>query len=68
MKKKMLITMAVAMLIALPLSSVFAYEAATGPTGVLQYDSTKAYNGYTLFSPCLAVDTKSYLIDMEGYT
>jgi len=67
MKKIILLTVAVAMFIALPLGSVFAYEAATGPLGVLYWDSTKSYNGYTLYSPCLSGDTKSYLIDMEGF-
>lgn len=26
-----------------------AYEAATGPTGVLKYDADKVFDGYTLF-------------------
>ena len=60
MKKVILLTVAVAMFIALPLGSVFAYEAFRGPTEVIQYDPGKAYNGYTLISQ---IDT---LIDMEG--
>lgn len=44
---------------------VQAYEALTGPTGVLKYDKTKAYAGYTLFSPQIQ-SKKTYLIDMEG--
>ena len=67
MKKIILLTVAVAMFIALPLGSVFAYEALVGPTGVLQYDSTKAYNGYTQFSSNTGGCTNAYLIDMEGY-
>jgi hypothetical protein len=43
----------------------FAYEALRGPTGVLQWDKAKAYNGYTLFSPMIACKT-TYLIDMQG--
>jgi hypothetical protein len=64
MKKIILLTVAVAMFIALPLSSVFAYEALIGHTGVLQYDSSNSLNGYCLFAP--AGSKKSYLIDMEG--
>lgn len=49
-------------LAAAPLS---AYEAITGPTGVLLYDRVGAYDGYTLFSPMGGKTV--YLIDMEGY-
>jgi Arylsulfotransferase (ASST) len=45
--------------------SAQAYEALTGPTGVLKYDKWDAYNGYTLFSPMVGCKI-SYLIDMEG--
>ncbi len=47
------------------MSSVQAYEALNGPTGVLKYDKAKAYDGYTLFSPSSNSKT-AYLIDMEG--
>ena len=67
MRKKILLTMALAMLLAWPLGSAFAYEAFIGPTGVLQYNQAKSYGGYTLFSMTGAGNTKSYLIDMEGY-
>ena len=67
MKKVILLIVAVAMLVALPLSSVLAYEAFIGPTEVVQYDADKAYNGYTLFSPFNQLDPwYTYLIDMEG--
>lgn len=46
-------------------SSAFAYEAATGPTGILTYDKNKTYEGYTLFSPMIGSKT-TYLMDMEG--
>ena len=46
------------------LSPAHAYEAFQGPTQVIQYDATKAFNGYTLFSPFMGRNT--YLIDMEG--
>jgi len=65
MKKVILLTVAVAIFIALPLGSVFAYEAIIGHTGVLQYDEANALDGYVLFSP--AGKKQSYLIDMEGY-
>jgi len=45
-------------------TSVYAYEALVGPTGVLYYDKGKTYDGYTLFAP--NVSQKTYLIDMEG--
>ena len=46
-------------------ASGMAYEAMVGPTGVLKYDKTKAYDGYTLFAPAAKCKT-IYLIDMEG--
>jgi len=42
-----------------------AYEAFTGPTGVLVYDKGEAFEGYTLFAPMINCKT-TYLIDMEG--
>lgn len=41
-----------------------AVEVFSTPTGVLQWDDEKAYNGYTVISPNTA--TTSYLIDMKG--
>jgi hypothetical protein len=46
----------------LPLGRV-ADESFTGTTETRYWDSTKSYNGYTLF----AAKGKTYLIDMEGY-
>lgn len=55
-----------------------AYEAINGPTGLLQYDKAKAYDGYTLFTPHAKTPSwrvdkakypgskTTYLIDMEG--
>ncbi len=45
-------------------SSVCAYQALVGPTGVVYYKSNKAYEGYTLFAPLTS--KKTFLIDMEG--
>ena len=41
-----------------------AYEVSQGPTELIQYDPSRAYEGYTLFSPMLGRNT--YLIDMQG--
>ncbi|MFC1891985.1 aryl-sulfate sulfotransferase [Thermodesulfobacteriota bacterium] len=46
------------------LISSFAYEAFQGPSELIQYDPSKAFKGYTLFSPFRSNHT--YLIDMEG--
>lgn len=46
-------------------SAAFAYEAITGPTGVLYYNQEMAYQGYTLYDPTVACKT-TYLIDMRG--
>ena len=43
---------------------VNAVESSMTPTGVLQWNEEKAYNGYTVVSP--NTGTNSYLIDMEG--
>jgi hypothetical protein len=48
----------------LTLISTMAYEAFQGPTELIQYDQSKAFHGYTLFSPFRGKHT--YLIDMEG--
>lgn len=45
--------------------SALAYEAITGPTGVLKYEKGKAFEGYTLISPMVGSKT-TYLLDMEG--
>ena len=45
-------------------TSVYAYQALVGPTGVLLYKSGKAYDGYTLYAPLTS--KKTFLIDMEG--
>jgi hypothetical protein len=67
MKKKMLFTVALAILLAVPLGSAYAVESFVQPSGVLQYNPDKSYGGYQLFSGTGAGNTTSYLIDMEGY-
>jgi len=42
----------------------FAYEALNGPTGVLTYDQSSTYDGYTLFAATYS--TKTYLMNNEG--
>ena len=49
----------------LSFSSAGAYEAINGPTQLIQYNASKAYEGYTLMTPMRS--DKSYLIDMFGY-
>ena len=64
MLKKVLITLALIILTTTAGSSVYAYQSHFGPTELTYYDKTKAFNGYTLFSPFQARNT--FLIDMEG--
>ncbi|MBW1768204.1 MAG: aryl-sulfate sulfotransferase [Deltaproteobacteria bacterium] len=64
MKKIALAFVAVFVFSILLLIPVFAYQSHFGPTEVTYYDKTKAFNGYTLFSPFRARNT--FLIDMEG--
>jgi len=63
MKKVILLTVAVAMFIALPLSSVFSADVFLTKTELIQWDPDKAYNGYNLFN---VNGRATYLIDMEG--
>jgi hypothetical protein len=42
-----------------------AHESIRGVTGLLKYDTAKAYQGYTLIAP--NEDKTTYLVDMEGY-
>ncbi len=46
-------------------SSAGAYEALNGPTQLIQYNASKAYEGYTLVTGING--DKTYLIDMLGY-
>ncbi|MBN1830620.1 MAG: aryl-sulfate sulfotransferase [Deltaproteobacteria bacterium] len=48
----------------LSFSSAYAYEALSGPSQLIQYKASKAYEGYTLFSPMFS--DKTYIIDMLG--
>jgi hypothetical protein len=46
------------------LASSHAYETIRGVTGLIKYDASKAFQGYTLVAPLEARTT--YLVDMEG--
>jgi hypothetical protein len=62
MKKQMIITMVVAAMLLLPLSSGFAYQAIFGQSEMLKWDPDRAFNGYNLFTS----GGDSVLVDMEG--
>ncbi len=62
--KKYILALAIALTLVWG-SLACAYEAFNGPTGVLQWNKKKAYDGYTLFAPVVKGKT-TYLIDMEG--
>ena len=68
--KKAFIALALGVFLVMTVGSVYAYEAFQGPTELIQYNPTKAYNGYTLFSPFLYGNSTgvwtTYLINMEG--
>ncbi len=61
MKKHMIITLVVAAMLLLPLSSAMAIY--NMPTEMLKWDPDKAENGYNLFNTA----GKAWLVDMEGY-
>ncbi len=50
---------------ALSFSHAGAYEALNGPSQLIQYKASSAYEGYTLLTPMNS--KKTYLIDMLGY-
>lgn len=62
--RKWIILFGIILSTALCFSTSHAYESHSGPSQLIQYDASKAYEGYTLFSPMFS--TKTYLIDMLG--
>jgi len=62
--KKTLTALTVGIFLTMFLSFGYAYEAFYGPTELIHFDKSKAYNGYTLFRPFAGPFT--YLIDMQG--
>ena len=57
-----LIALALMLVCASPSRSALAYQAMQGPTQLLFWDKTAAFNGYTLF----AAHGRTYVIDMQG--
>jgi len=64
MKKVILLTVAVAMFIALPLTSANAVEVFSAETELRQYNPEKSYGGY--FMPSNSRRGTNYLLDMTG--
>ena len=64
MFKKTLIFLTICILLCIFSSSAYAYQSHYGPSELTYYDKSKAFNGYTLFSPFGGKYT--FLIDMEG--
>ena len=63
MKKSLLILFSY-LFLTITLVSAYAYETLQGPTEVVFYNPSKAFNGYTLFTPFQT--KKTFLINMEG--
>ncbi|MBN2417757.1 MAG: aryl-sulfate sulfotransferase, partial [Deltaproteobacteria bacterium] len=62
--KKWIISFGIFIFACFFLNPVNAYESHSGPSQLIQYNASKAYEGYTLFSPMFS--DKTYLIDMLG--
>ncbi len=58
------IPLALFLFVLLSFSIARAYEVLSGPTQLIQYKASKAYEGYTLLTPMF--HDKTYLIDMLG--
>jgi hypothetical protein len=65
MMSKKRIALWVVLVIAAAFITSQAYESIRGVTGLIKYDASKAYQGYTLVMPNEAKTI--YLVDMEGY-
>ena len=63
MRAKKFIVLFTALLFCLASNAVLAYEATSGPTGVIKWDQTKADNSFTLFD----AGNKTYLVHPGGY-
>ncbi len=62
--KKWILFIGAFMLASLFFIPAYAYESHSGPSQLIQYNASKAYEGYTLFSPMFS--DKTYLVDMLG--
>jgi hypothetical protein len=65
MSKKLIVLWVVIIVVLTVFVTSQATESIRGVTGVLKYDASKAYQGYTLLAPM--GNKTTYLIDMEGY-
>jgi hypothetical protein len=65
MSKKLIVLWAVLIIVLTVIVSSQAYESIRGVTGLVKYDASKAFQGYTLIAPMSSKTT--YLVDMEGY-
>lgn len=61
--KKMIVALFVCLLVLGSYAPSQAYEVLNGPSQLIQYNASKAYEGYTLFTP---PGKTTYLIDMLG--
>jgi hypothetical protein len=67
--EKVLVIVVLSIFFAMTVGSVCAYEVTQGPSEVIYYDASKAYNGYTLFKTGGGMGGRhsiGWLIDMEG--
>lgn len=62
--KKWIIFLGFLLLLTFCFNPAQAYESHSGPSQLIQYNASKAYEGYTLFTPMYS--NKTYLIDMLG--
>ncbi len=62
--KKWILFLGAFMLASIFFIPAYAYESHSGPSQLIQYNASKAYEGYTLFSPMFS--DKTYLVDMLG--
>ncbi|MGD9157669.1 MAG: aryl-sulfate sulfotransferase [Desulfobacteraceae bacterium] len=62
--RKWILGFGILLFVSLSFNSTQAYESHSGPSQLIQYNASKAYEGYTLFSPMFS--DKTYLIDMLG--
>ena len=63
MEKKIVLLFALCFVVLSFTATSHSYEIMNGPTQLIQYNASKAYEGYTLF----ICGDKIYLIDMLGY-
>jgi hypothetical protein len=65
MRQRLLVVLVLLIGLLAFIASPQAHESIRGVTGLLKYDASKAFQGYTLIPPM--EDKATYLVDMEGY-